>query len=110
MSPQNTETSSLEERKFRSERLAPAQELRLKQREIAAREREVAAKEAELNRSRWLNPTVIAIFAAAAGLVGNIFVARTNNNNNSQMLERVRSQSNLVMEAIKTGNTDSPNR
>ena len=97
---------SLEERKFRSDRLARITELRLKRREIAAKEREVTAKEIELNRSRWTNPMVIALLAAAAGLVGNIVVARVNNSN-SQEVERVRAQSNLVLEAIKTGNTDT---
>jgi hypothetical protein len=106
VTPIKREASSLEERKFRSERLARARELRLKAREITAKEREVAAKETELSRSRWLNPTVLALFAAALGLAGNVVVARVNNSN-SQEVERLRGQSNLVLEAIKTGNTDS---
>jgi hypothetical protein len=40
------------------------------ERETAAKEREVTAKEIDLNRSRWLNPTVIGLFAAALGLIG----------------------------------------
>jgi hypothetical protein len=97
---------SLEERKFRSDRITRIVELRLKRREIEAKEREVAAKEIELNRSRWTNPMVIALLAAAAGLAGNIIVARVNNSN-TQQVERFHAQSNLIIEAIKTGDTEA---
>jgi hypothetical protein len=36
------------------------------------------------------------------GLIGSVVVARVNNQN-SQQVERLRSQSNLILEAIKTG-------
>jgi hypothetical protein len=85
---------SLEDRKFEAETSAKKQELALK-------EREVAAKEEELRRSRWLNPTVIGLFAAALGLMGSVIVARVNNQA-SQQLEKFRSQSNLILQAIKT--------
>jgi hypothetical protein len=71
----NTTTASersFEERKFREEIAATKQELALK-------ERKVAAKEEELRRSRWLNPTVIGLFAATLGLIGSVIVARVNN-------------------------------
>jgi hypothetical protein len=86
---------SLEERKFR-------EEVAGKRRELDLKEREVAVKEKELSRSQWFSPIVLGLFAAAVGLIGNIVVARVNNQN-SQELERIRSQSNLVLEAIKTG-------
>ncbi len=83
-------------------------ELDLKEREVAAREREVLAKEEELKRSRWLNPTVIGLFAAALGLLGSVIVARVNNAN-TQAVERLQSEANITLEAIKTGtgNTDA---
>jgi len=96
----------LDERKFAKESADKARELDLKEREIAAKEREVAAKEMDLQRSRWINPMVLGLFAAALGLVGTILVARVNNQN-SQDVERLRSQSNLVLEAIKTGSPDA---
>jgi hypothetical protein len=73
--------TSLDERKFEQDIAVKARELALKEREITAREREVAAKETELGHSRWLNPTVIGLFAAALGLIGSVVVARVNNQN-----------------------------
>lgn len=90
--------SSLEERKLHEETAARTRELDLK-------EREVSAKEQELSRSRFLTPTALGLFAAAAALVGNVIVARVNNQS-SQQLEHTRLQSNLIIEAIKTGNQD----
>jgi len=87
---------SLEERKF-------AQESASKIRELELREREVFAKEIELRRSRWLNPTVFGLFAAALGLTVNLFVTYLNNTN-SQNVERSREQSSLIIQAIGTGN------
>lgn len=88
-------------------------ELDLKEREVAAKELEAGAKAEEVRRSRWISPTVIALFAAFVGLVGNIVVARVNNANSADIersrvqsnaeAERLRLQSNLVLEAIKTG-------
>ena len=49
---------------------------------------------------------VLGLFASAVGLIGNVFVARVNNRN-TQDVERLRSQSNLVTEAIKTGSSDA---
>ena len=102
--------ASLDERRFDEEIATKRRELELKEKEVAvkereaeAKEREVAAKELELRRSRWLNPTVIGLFAAAFGLIGSVIVARVNNAT-SQQVERFRAPSNLVLEAIKTGN------
>lgn len=83
-------------------------ELDIKEREVAAHEREVLAQEEELKRSRWLNPTVIGIFAAAFGLIGSVFVARVNNSN-TQEVQRLQSEASITLEAIKTGtgNTDA---
>lgn len=83
-------------------------ELDIKEREVAAKEREVLAKEEELKRSRWLNPTVIGLFAAGLGLIGSVVVARVNNSN-TQEVQRLQSEANITLEAIKTGtgNTDA---
>jgi hypothetical protein len=63
----------------------------------------LAAKEQEGAVSRWTNPIVIGLFATALTLAGNIIVTRLNNTN-TLALERQRAQSNLILEAIKTGN------
>jgi hypothetical protein len=78
----------------------------LREREITAREREVGAREREIKSSPWLNPLVIGIFVAALGLFGNMWVA-VSNNRNSQDIERIRAQSNLVFDAIKTNQVDA---
>jgi hypothetical protein len=51
---------------------------------------------------------VIAIFAAAIGLISSVVVARLNNKA-TQDIERLRSQSTIILEAIRTGtgNTDA---
>lgn len=104
----STISDSLDERKFEHEIAVERRELDLKEREVEAKESEVAAKEKELERSRWLNPTVIAILAGAIGLISSVVVARLNNKA-TQDLERLRSQSTIILEAIRTGtgNTDA---
>jgi hypothetical protein len=90
---------SLDERKFAFDK-----ELRLK--EITIKAREVSMKETELLRSRWLNPTVIGLVAAALGLFGNLIVALISNVN-SQRIERFKAQSNLIVQAVGTGDQKS---
>lgn len=81
-------------------------EMSLRERVVAAKEREISIKDVELKRSRWFNPTVIGIFAAAAGLFGNVLVAAINNSN-TQAIEHAHAQSNLIVEAIKTGSPET---
>jgi DUF4097 and DUF4098 domain-containing protein YvlB len=97
--------ASLESR-LKNDAVAESRELDLREREVRVKEREVATKEEESRRSRWVSPTTIGLYAAALGLIGSVVVARVNNAN-SQNVERLRSQSNLVLEAIKTGSPDS---
>lgn len=76
-----------------------------KMRELDIYEREVAAKEAENNKSRW-SPTAITVLIALLALVGNL-IALAVNNWNLQKVERIRSQSNITLEAIRTGNPET---
>ena len=101
-------TTTLEERKFESEKAARTRELEIREREVAAKESEIEVRERELRRSRWFNPTFLALCAAAIGLFGSFLVARVNNEN-TQEVERMQSESNITLEAIKTGtgNTDA---
>jgi hypothetical protein len=66
------------DRRLDQESAAHTRELDLKEREVAAREKEVATKAAELKSSRWANPLVLGLFAAALALIGNILVAHDN--------------------------------
>jgi hypothetical protein len=87
------------------EQVAKTRELDIYEREIAAGEREVAAKESELKKSRWTNPLVLLLVGAVIALFGNAVVAYLNNRN-TQEVERMRSQSNLILEAIRTGSPE----
>jgi hypothetical protein len=80
-----------------------AQEAELKRAELALKEREIAAKEAELQRSRWLNPTVLGLFAAAIGLIGNVVVAWYNSRSSREVAHN-QAQSSLILQAVTTGN------
>jgi hypothetical protein len=81
-------------------------EVRLKEQELKLREAEVLAKTRDLTTSKWSNP-VVGLFAAALGLAGNVVVT-TITNTNTQKLERSRTQSTLMLEAIKTnGDTNA---
>ena len=80
-------------------------EVLLKQQELKFKELEVRAKEREVASSKWLNPVVIGLFSAALALLGNVIVT-TINSSNTQALERARTQSTIILEAIKT-NGDS---
>jgi hypothetical protein len=83
-----------------------AQEAEFKRAEIALKEREIAVKETELQRSRWLNPTVLGLFAAAIGLMGNVIVAGYNSKSSREIAQN-QAQSNLILQAVTTGNFTS---
>jgi hypothetical protein len=70
----------------------------VREQELKLKEREVVARETEVSKSRWTNPLVLSLLAAAAGLIGNVIVAI-----NTQNVEHLRAQSTLILEAIKTG-------
>jgi len=76
-------------------------ELELKQEELRIKKQELALKERESKISKMTNPLVVVIFAATLGLFGNLWIAHTNNAN-TQKLERLRTQSNIFLEAVKT--------
>jgi hypothetical protein len=87
------------------ESVAKTRELDLKEREVVAREREVAVKEKEVNKSRWGNPIFIALVVASVGLFGNLVITLLNNKN-AREVEHQRSQSDLALEAMRTGSPE----
>jgi len=61
----------------------------------------------KIDSPKWSNPLVIGLFAAAIGLAGNVWVTRSNNIN-TQNVERSRTQSTIILEAIRTnGDTNA---
>jgi hypothetical protein len=104
---------NLERERLELERERLAKDVGLREKELALREREITLRELD---QRSNHPLSIAIFAAALAVVGNIIVtflqgkanrtlaAQTSNFNRE--LEREKAQANLILEAIKTGDTN----
>jgi Carboxypeptidase regulatory-like domain len=76
------------------------QALQIREQAIEARERAADARD---KASRWGNPTFLALLAAIVALVGNLFVSFYNNRTLHDN-EKSQEQSNLILQAIKTGN------
>jgi hypothetical protein len=97
------------------------------QAEYTLRQAELELKREELNRSRWVNPLVIAIFAAAAAALGNAGVTLISSNQQSKLereraaatealnseqsrstlkLEQTKSEAARILEVVKTNNPD----
>jgi hypothetical protein len=76
-------------------------EIRLKKHEIKLKEAEIRGKELEVTSSKWLNPIAIGLFTATLALIGNIVITKIASVN-AQVLEHSRTQSNLLLEALKT--------
>jgi len=76
--------------------------LEIKEAELALREQEVKLKEQQSQRSRWRDPVFLGIVAALIGFMSSVastfFQGRTN-----AQAENLKFQSNLILEAIKTG-------
>jgi hypothetical protein len=98
-------------------------DIRLREREIAVKEREqdikdreVQAKIDEQNRSRWTNPLVLAVMAAALAAAGNAGVAVINGilqrpieeerASSQNALEEAKGESARILEVIKTNDPD----
>ena len=80
--------------------------LRIKEEELKLKQAEIKAKERDLGASKWSNPLVLAILGATIGLLTNVIVTYANNRTTEET-ERVRSQSSLVLEAIKGNSKDA---
>jgi hypothetical protein len=110
-----------------SEREKWEADVRLREREIAVREREAAAKAEELRRSRWREPIVLAVLAAALAAGGNAVVAVINGNlqraaderhsiaenklqtakgSEERQLEEGKAEAARILEVVKTNNPD----
>ena len=77
-------------------------ETSVKEQELLLQRKELALKEEEIARSKWLNPVALGIFAAAASVLGSIYSARVNSQNQINM-ERMKEESSTFTTAINTG-------
>jgi hypothetical protein len=103
-------------------------DIRLREREIAIKDREAEAKIVELRRSRWANPLVFAVCAAAIAAGGNAIVAlingiqqraleerhavaenllQTSKADAERKLEEGKAESARILEVIKTNDPDA---
>jgi len=97
------------------------------QAEHALRREEINLKSEELNRSRWVNPLVIAVFAAAVAALGNAGVTLISSYRQSELereraaltqkvnleesrstlkLEQTKSEAARILEVVKTNDPD----
>lgn len=91
-------------KKFEADNKARDRENDLKEKEQALRTQEVNLKALEVQRSRWTNPLVIAIFSAA--LAGVITAGLNWLNNKSQYkLEAAKSTDTIALEDRRSGAT-----
>jgi hypothetical protein len=84
--------------------------------EDSARRDELGLKRDELKRSRWVNPLVIAIFAATVAALGNAAVTLVSSYQQAQLetekvnlnkdLEQTKSEAARILEIVKTGDSD----
>jgi hypothetical protein len=113
--------------KWRADVRLRERELAVKEREQEIKSREVDAKVEELRRSRWSNPLVLAVFAAAVAAAGNFVITWVNGvqqraqderrataeneleqtkAKGQQQLEEGKAEAARILEVIKTNNPD----
>src|SRR6267142_1713474 len=93
-----------------------AEDLRIKNAELSLHEREVALKEYETYKGWWRNPVFVGVIAAFLGFISGLVSKYIEGRNASalehqrfeiaQKTERLRLQSSLILEAIKTGDPE----
>jgi type II secretory pathway pseudopilin PulG len=100
--------------KWRDEVRQRDRELAIREKEQQSHEHELDLKAREQNRTRWTNPLVLAVFAAAIAAAGNGFVAWLNNREQQEAelsraqqareLDQSKSEADRILEMIKTNN------
>jgi len=80
-------------------------EFKLKKREQATRANETALRQKEFERTRWTNPLVVAILAAAIAGILNL-IAVSVNDFMQRGIEAQKAESARILEMIKTDNTE----
>ncbi len=83
-----------------TERERFASETAFRNRELTTKEKEIEFKKLEYARSRWTNPLVVVIFAAALAAAGNILVAYRTASSALESLDR-KAEADRILEAIK---------
>jgi hypothetical protein len=110
------DATDFEQEKWRTEVDFRRRELELKERGQTNQDADIELKRKDQASSAWRNPLIVAIFAAAVAAAGNSIVTGINGNlqrdletkkyDSELQLERSKSESNRILEMIKTGNTE----
>lgn len=79
-----------------------SRELAIKEAELAVRERSAALTLQQAQRSPWRDPVILGIIAALIGFLSSVANAFFQGRSTAEA-ERMKFQSNLILEAIKTG-------
>src|SRR5882724_8770632 len=80
-------------------------ELYIQEQELALKTRELDLKAKDQQYARWFNPVFLGLLAATVTLMGNFFIIKRQSAAALDQ-ERVKAQSSLILEAIKTGDAD----
>jgi hypothetical protein len=106
----------LELEKWRFERECRERELALKEREQTNKDAELELRRREQRAATWRSPLTVAIFAAAVAGISNAGVALVNGSLQRDLdrgkreaeinLEKTKSESNRILEMIKTGDSE----
>lgn len=106
-------TPEIEQLRIEFEREKWRGELSLREKEVAIKKREQIGRQAELRlkiqeqrRSRWTNPLVLGVFAAAVAASGNAIVVLLNGYE-THRADLTKAESDRILTAIKT---DSPDK
>jgi hypothetical protein len=110
------EPLDLDLEKWRFERECRERELALKEREQGNKDAEIELRRREQRAATWRNPLTVAIFAAAVAGVSNAGVVLVNGLLQRDLdrakreaelnLEKTKSESNRILEMIKTGDSE----
>src|SRR5713226_3840339 len=77
-----------ESRRAESEFSVKQRELGIREQELALKTKELILKDREQRYARWSNPVFLGLLAATVGLIGNLVVARKQNDS-SLALQRI---------------------
>ena len=99
---------SLDGARLELEKQKAQQDYELRKQELDLKRRELDLREADQRASAWRSPLFVGVLVAALGLFGNIGVTVLQNGIN-QTLAKQKAQSDLILEAVKTGDTSKAN-
>lgn len=106
----------VEQERLDLDRERAKQDYSFRERELALHNRALELKEADQRESKWRNPLIVAVMAAAVAIAGNAIITYIQNRETDKLaqekigadfkLAQAKAQSDLILEAIKTGDPE----